>query len=93
MSEKNTVVNVHENEREEPVAKIMLNGYNIDAGNSFSHVGAMRSFKIITGQEALMQYWQTQVPLQIDDGLGNRPKIRIYAAPRESGGLGFVEFL
>ena len=93
MSKSNLIVNVHEHGQGEPIAKIILNGYNIDAANSFAHVGAMRSFKILAGEEILINYWRTQLPLQIDDGKGNTPLIRIYAAPSQSGGLGFVEFL
>ena len=93
MSELNSIVNVHEQGQREPIAKIILNGYNIDVASSFAHVGAMRSFKILAGEETLIDYWRTQMPLQIDDGQGNTRSIRIYAAPSQLGGLGFVEFL
>lgn len=93
MTNNLTVCDVFAGKAAKPVAKIALNGYNIDAGSSFDFVGAMRSFKIIEGESAVWEHWVSQRPLQINDTAGNAASIRIYAAPGEAGGLGFVEFL
>ena len=91
MSGKETTVSVSELGGTQSVATFTLNGYNIEAGGVFGTSGAMRSFKVIEGDIA--NYWLEQIPLEICDEQGNKSRIRIFAAPANYGGFGFVEFL
>lgn len=91
MADNNNVeVNVY-TETEKPVARIMLNGYNIQEGGVFGQSGAMRSFKVVNGD--VTDFWSQQQLLTIRDESGNQSKIRIFALPAEEGGSGFVELL
>lgn len=88
----NQIVDVYEmNNSTEPVAKIALNGHNISAGSVFGRAGAMRSFKVVEGN--VWGYWERQEALRVRDSEGNESKLRIFAAPAETGATGFVEFL
>ena len=73
------------------MATIALNGYNITAGGVFGRSGAMRSFKVLSGD--VHQYWERQEALQVRDDAGNESTLRIFAVPAEEGATGFVEFL
>jgi hypothetical protein len=88
----NQIVEVYQlNNAAAPVATIILNGYNINAGGVFGRAGAMRSFKLVEGN--LQISWERQEPLNVRDEEGNESKLRIFAIPAETGGTGFVEFL
>ncbi len=88
----NQIVEVYEiNRMTTPVAKIALNGHNINAGSVFGRTGAMRSFKVVEGN--IWDYWERQEPLRIRDEAGNESMLRIFAVPAEMGATGFVEFL
>ena len=86
-----TVEVFNNNSPQKRVAKITLNGYNINAGSVFGRTGAMRSFKLVEGD--VFEYWERQEPLCVRDGEGNETQLRIFAVPAEVGATGFVEFL
>lgn len=75
----------------EPVARIILNGYNIAAGGPLGKLGAMRSFKVVEGD--LFEAWSLGTLLTVHAEDGRTATIRIAAHPAESGSAGFVEFL
>lgn len=75
----------------EPVAKIILNGYNIAAGGPLGKSGVMRSFKMIEGD--LFSAWSLGTLLTVCVEDGRTATIRIAAHPAESNSSGFVEFL
>lgn len=91
MANNNVEVSVFSKENDGKVARIMLNGYNIESGGVFGQSGAMRSFKMVEGDVA--KFWSRQEILQIKDDSGNEAKIRVFAIPAEEGGSGFVELL
>jgi len=73
------------------IANISLNGYNIRAGAIFPHSGAMRSFKLESGD--LWDVWSVQRVLVVRDATGQEASVRIAALPSEEGSTGFVEFV
>lgn len=79
------------NQHKKPVARVVLNGYNIDQGGPLGHEGAMRSFKLLEGD--LWQEWATQTPLLLQSELGQQSKIRVAALPAESESFGLIEFI
>lgn len=91
MATQDSVVTVTKVDTPVQVARIALNGYNIQAGNVFGRSGAMRSFKVVSGD--LWELWDQQTPVVIQDEHGNRSTIRIFALPAEKHASGFVEFL
>lgn len=93
MATNDAVFQVFRAEDKKSFATIALNGYNISSDSTLNHVGAMRSFKILDGHVDLWHCWKSQEPLQITDAAGGTVRIRIFAAPPEVGGMGFVEFL
>lgn len=93
MSQNREVFDVSEIGAVSAVAKIALNGYSIDSNASFGHVGSMRSFTIVNGQDALMAHWISQQPLRLKTSHGEGVSVRIFAAPAQADGVGFVEFI
>lgn len=91
MSANEAIVSVFEKNKQQPVAEIALNGYNIAAGGVFGLSGAMRSFRVVKGD--IVPYWQTQTALTIRDEHGEERKIRVFAVPVEADSSGLVEFL
>ncbi|MBK9050340.1 MAG: hypothetical protein IPL78_05275 [Chloroflexi bacterium] len=92
MSHKNEIqVSVHQTNGKKPVARIALNGYNIDSGGALGMSGAMRSFRIIKGD--LWDQWNNQEMLTIRDDEQSEAQIRIAALPAEDDSFGFVEFI
>ncbi|MCO5184986.1 MAG: hypothetical protein M9928_14885 [Anaerolineae bacterium] len=91
MANQETVVTVMDVNAPIQIARIALNGYNIQAGNVFGRSGAMRSFKVVSGD--VWELWDRQSPAVIQDEHGNRSTIRIFAMPAEKNSSGFVEFL
>ncbi len=84
-------VELHSIGEPKPIAHITLNGYNIEAGGALGFSGAMRSFKLISGD--LEDAWSMQEILEIQDGTGVKQQGRIAALPVDDGGMGFIEFL
>ena len=90
-STNSETVLIHRKNEERPIAKVILNGYNIKAGGSLGTSGVMRSFKLEQGD--LWEAWSKRAVLTMRDGIGNEANIRIAAYPAEEGGTGFVEFI
>ncbi len=93
MSQNKEVFEVSKVGANSSIAKIALNGYAIDSAASFGHVGSMRSFSIVQGQSVLMDHWISQQPLHLRNAKGEGRSVRIFAAPAQADGTGFVEFL
>ena len=75
------------------VAKVHLNGHNIEPGGPLGQAGAMRSFTIVEG--SVQTHWAAQHPLilQENDEEAREAPVRIAALPAETGAIGFIEFL
>lgn len=78
-------------ETHQKVAKVALNGYNIEEGGPLGMHGALRSFKLIQGD--LWQEWAAQEALYLHTGADAHTPIRIAAIPVEEDGFGLIEFL
>jgi hypothetical protein len=74
-----------------PVAKVMLNGYNIEQSHSLGRHGAMCSFKIVSGD--LWEEWNGQTHLLLRTHTGQEAAIKITALPVETDGYGLIEFI
>lgn len=73
------------------IAKVVLNGYNIDAGGPLGLHGAMRSFKLLHGD--LLPQWETQEMLTLRASSGQTLVVRVAALPAEDEALGLIEFI
>lgn len=92
MSHKNEIqVLVHPVNGKKPVARIALNGYNIESGGPLGMSGAMRSFRIIKGD--LWDQWNSQEILLVRGEEHPEARIKIAALPAEDDSFGFVEFV
>ncbi|MBN1314761.1 MAG: hypothetical protein JXA42_04815 [Anaerolineales bacterium] len=74
-----------------PIAQVVLNGYNIQAGGPLGGAGPMRSFAIMRG--SLYEYWSNQLPIMLSDDNGLHVYVRVAALPVERGGMGLFEAL
>lgn len=72
-----------------PIAQVILNGYNIQAGGPLGSAGPMRSFEIIRG--SLFDYWANQLPIMLKHDSGLQVFVRVAALPVEQGGMGLFE--
>lgn len=79
------------NPRNKTVARVVLNGYNIDQGGPLGHEGAMRSFKLVEGD--LWQEWAAQTTLMLRNARGQQSEIRVAALPAEIESFGLIEFM
>lgn len=79
------------NHTNQKVAKIVLNGYNIEKGGPLGMHGAMRSFKVLQGD--LWAAWAAQESLFLRGGSAPTTEIRVAALPAEDEGFGLIEFL
>ncbi len=77
--------------RRQPLATIVLNGYNISGSGPLGLNGQMRSFKMVTGN--LRQAWAYGQVLSIQDRSGREKTIRIVALPADEHSAGLVEFV
>jgi len=73
------------------IAKVVLNGYNIDSDGGLGQRGMMRSFTITSGD--LWDQWSLQQILNLRDEAGREAQIRIAALPVEQDSYGLIEFL
>jgi hypothetical protein len=73
------------------VARIALNGYDIQAGSLLPSTGAMRSFVLLTGD--LWEHWNAVAPLRLRTEAGLSVTVRVAALPVEDDGYGLIEFL
>ena len=92
MGDQNTTRAIVYNEQNgKPIAKVILNGYNISAENAPLSLGAMRSFKLVEGD--LWDEWNTREKfiLRLEDG--QIAKARVAALPAEVDSFGLIEFL
>ena len=74
-----------------PVARVLLNGYNIEQSKSLGRHGAMCSFKIVEGD--LWAEWHEQTQLILRTPTGNEALIKITALPVEEDSYGLIEFV
>ena len=84
-------LDVYDNPKNKPVARIALNGYDIHAGGLFPTSGAMRSFVLLDGD--LWDQWNAVGTLTLKNETGNSVSIRVAALPVEDDGYGLIEFL
>lgn len=85
------VLDVYSKTSKKPIARIILNGYNISAAKSLGQQGAMRSFSVDNGD--LWDQWSRQDTLVLHDENGRQNPIKIAALPAEEDGFGLIEFL
>lgn len=91
MTKQTNTISVYTSQAKKPIASIVLNGYNIAAGGPLGRTGAMRSFKVISGD--LWDSWNRQETLSLQSDNGEQATIKIAALPVEIDGAGLVEFL
>jgi len=91
MSAATEVLKIYDDQRRGIVAVIQLNGYDIRAGVCTVPHGAMRSFKMVTGD--LWDQWNVQAPLILCDDEGVVADIRVAALPAAADSSGLIEFL
>jgi hypothetical protein len=87
----NTKAIVYDGTSGKQIATIVLNGYNIAAGGPLGKVGAMRSFRVETGD--LWDVWDAHLTLAIHAEDGRIADGRVAALPAEEGSFGLIEFL
>jgi hypothetical protein len=91
MSTAAGVLRIYDDQRRGIVAQIRLNGYDIRAGVCTVPHGAMRSFRMVTGD--LWAPWNIQAPLILCDNKGREAAIKVAALPAEDDSSGLIEFL
>lgn len=84
------ILNVYDSAKQRPIARIVLNGYNIEEGMPNS-LGAMRSFKVVQGD--LWQQWNEQTAVTLSDDKGQDARIKVAALPVDEDSFGLIEFL
>lgn len=91
MSAASEVLEIYDGQRRGIVAVIQLNGYDIRAGVCTVPHGAMRSFRMVTGD--LWAHWNVQAPLILRSDGGIEAGIRVAALPADADSSGLIEFL
>ncbi len=86
-----SALDVYDSQKNQLVAKIALNGYDIKAGGLLPTTGAMRSFVILDGD--LWTQWNSVATLRLRHETGTELAVRIAALPVEADGYGLIEFL
>jgi len=86
-----SALNVYDTEKNQLVARIALNGYDIKAGSLLPSTGAMRSFVILDGD--LWDQWNALATLRLQHDTGAEVSVRVAALPVEEDGYGLIEFL
>jgi hypothetical protein len=86
-----SALDVYDSQKNQLVAKIALNGYDIKAGGLLPTTGAMRSFVILDGD--LWNQWNSVSTLRLRHETGTELAVRIAALPVEVDGYGLIEFL
>lgn len=82
---------VFKSENKRPLAKVVLNGYNIESKDALGRHGAMCSFKIIDGD--LWDEWHDQTHLVLRTQEGKEATIKVTALPAEEDSYGLLEFI
>ena len=90
---KNEVVATVYDQKQKPIARIALNGYNIRPGGPLGQAGAMRSFRVLHGETDLWDHWQIQSTFVITSEDGRTSEAKVAAYPAEKNGFGFIEFI
>ncbi len=85
------VLEVYAANSSKTIAKVVLNGYNIEKDGSLGTLGAMRSFKVVAGD--LWEQWNDQETLKLAETEENEAKIKIAALPTDDDGFGLIEFI
>jgi hypothetical protein len=85
------ILDVYDNKKGKLIARISLNGYNIQAGGVFPTSGAMRSFVLLDGD--LWEQWNAVESVTLKSELGEQVPVRVAALPVEDDGYGLLEFL
>ncbi len=85
------LLNVYKRENKRPLAKIVLNGYNIEQKDSFGRHGALSSFKIVEGD--LWDEWHMQEQLVLQTPEGKEAAVKVTALPVEEDSYGLIEFI
>lgn len=85
------LLEVFKTEKQRPLAKVVLNGYNIESKDALGRHGAMCSFKIVDGD--LWDEWNAQSQLVLRTIEGKEAAIKVTALPAEEDSYGLLEFL
>jgi hypothetical protein len=88
---KTDQLEVFKSENKRPLAKVILNGYNIESKDAMGRHGAMCSFKIVDGD--LWDEWNAQTHLVLRTNEGKEATIKVTALPAESDSYGLIEFI
>ena len=91
MTKSSKVLKVYDDQRRVVVAQVILNGYDIRAGETTVPHGAMRSFKIVQGD--LWAPWNIQAALILSNDVGQEASVKVAALPADEDGFGLIEFL
>lgn len=73
------------------IARVVLNGYNIEQENSLGKHGALCSFKVVEGD--LWHEWHGQHILILKTLEGQQADIKITAMPSDRESYGLIEFI
>lgn len=84
-------LDVYNNQNSKLIARISLNGYNIESGGLFPSSGTMRSFVLLDGD--LWDQWNAVETVMLKKETGTQVPIRVAALPVEDDGYGLIEFL
>lgn len=84
-------LDLYDNQNNTLIARISLNGYNIQSGGLFPSSGAMRSFALLAGD--LWEQWNAVETITLKSETGEQVRVRIAALPVEEDGYGLLEFL
>jgi hypothetical protein len=85
------VLKIYDDQSRVVVAQVILNGYDIRAGETTVPHGAMRSFKIVNGD--LWEHWNLQSPLVLSNDEGQEAPVKVAALPADADSFGLIEFL
>ncbi|MCA9872719.1 MAG: hypothetical protein KC441_03670 [Anaerolineales bacterium] len=86
-----SALDIYDTQKNQVVARIALNGYDIKAGSLLPATGAMRSFVILEGD--LWDQWNAVATLRLRHDTGAEVAVRVAALPVEEDGYGLIEFL
>lgn len=84
-------LDVYDTKTKNLIARIALNGYDINAGGLFPTSGAMQSFVLLDGD--LWDQWNAVEPVSLKNETGAQVPVHVAALPVEDDGYGLIEFL
>lgn len=94
MLEEGSALEVREQQNQQTVGYIALNGYHIEAGRLVGRQGKMHSFRIVRGKlPAFVPFWSGQKTLWLCGGHGETVPVRIAAMPVDAQSYGLLEFV